>query len=93
MRRKRHVLCRHCRRVPASRPRRLCSRCYRRRSVRRRYPRQFVARSVPDGFRQPRLPPFPTFARGGTPEKLAVLCRRAHQGYHLWHPLDGPDLL
>jgi hypothetical protein len=38
------------------------------------------------------MPPCPTAARPGTPEKVAVLEERAAAGLRLFHPMDGPDL-
>jgi hypothetical protein len=35
------------------------------------------------------LPPTPTQALPGTPEKVAVLRERARLGQALWHPLDA----
>ena len=35
------------------------------------------------------LPPFPTAALPGTPEKVAILEERARRGFALWHPLDA----
>jgi hypothetical protein len=36
------------------------------------------------------LPPRPTDALPGTPEKVAILAERARLGVALWHPLDAP---
>lgn len=36
------------------------------------------------------LPPEPTAAPGGSPEKVQVLCERRRNGYHLYHPDDNP---
>lgn len=36
-----------------------------------------------------RLPPAPTTALPGSPEKVRVLAERARLGVSLWHPLDA----
>lgn len=83
-------LCRHCNRVPCNRPRGLCWSCYYRPGVRERYPStsKYARRGVP-GHAAGRPPPEPTAALPGTPEKVAVLGRRARLGQALWHPRDA----
>jgi hypothetical protein len=51
---------------------------------------KFARRGVDDFNGQPKLPPTPTTALPGTPEKVAVLMERARLGLALWHPLDAP---
>ena len=38
--------------------------------------------------RTPPLPPRPTLARPGTPEKLAIMAQRHREGFQLHHPAD-----
>jgi len=84
------MTCRHCRRVPSSRPRGLCWSCYYSPGVRELYPStsKFARRGVSDFCGKARLPE-PTTALPGTPEKVAVLEERARLGLALWHPLDA----
>jgi hypothetical protein len=86
------MLCRHCQRVQSNRPRGLCWSCYYTPGVRERYPStsKFARRGVGDFNGQSTLPPFPTEALPGSPEKVAVLEERARLGLSLWHPLDAP---
>jgi len=86
------MLCRHCQRVRANRPRGLCWSCYYTPGVRERYPStsKFARRGVDDFNGQPPLPAEPTTALPGSPEKVAVLEERARLGVSLWHPLDAP---
>jgi hypothetical protein len=83
------MLCRHCAAAPATRPRGLCWGCYHDRGVRARYDSRAVVPAVRDGFRGRPLPPDPTRARPGSPEKVAVLHRRALAGWQLFHPDDA----
>lgn len=90
--------CRHCRRNSAYKPGGLCSRCYYTVAVRVRYGGlQELGRGTRDGYKSPvgrvapkDLPPEPTSAQPGTPEKVEVLRERARAGVSLWHPLDAP---
>lgn len=84
-------ICRHCRRCVVCRPRGLCWVCYQAPGVRDLYP--VVSKFARAGVyafdsRRPPLPPSPTGAVPGTPEKVAVLAGRAAAGWHLYHPLD-----
>lgn len=85
--------CRHCRKKLATRPRRLCFRCYFRRRVRERYPSKGGRgnRGLGNFYRNAPLPAFPTQALPGTPEKIAVLEERARLKQCLWHPDDATD--
>jgi hypothetical protein len=51
---------------------------------------KFARRGVGDFNGKSRLPPCPTDALPGTPEKVAVLMERARLGVSLWHPDDTP---
>jgi len=83
-------ICRHCEEYPVSRPKGLCYRCSKTPGVRGMYPttskyaRRGVGRNDDAGVTLP----LPTDALPGTPEKLAVLMRRAASGKRLWHPDD-----
>jgi hypothetical protein len=59
--------------------------------IRRLYPptSRCARRGVRDFYGRGRLPPFPTDALPGTPEKIAVLAWRASEGLALWHPDDA----
>jgi hypothetical protein len=86
------MLCRHCQRVRANRPRGLCWSCYYTPGLREKYPStsKFARRGVDDFNGEPQLPATPTSAPPGSAEKVAVLMERAHLGLALWHPLDAP---
>jgi hypothetical protein len=85
-------ICRHCRQAKANRPRGLCWGCYYAPGIRELYPS--TSKFAQCGYGVCRacshLPPFPTAALPGTPEKIAVLTQRASQGLELWHPKDAP---
>jgi hypothetical protein len=84
--------CRHCRQRNACRPRGLCWTCFYTPGVRRRYPAKttgFAHRGSGSGIMRAALPPFPTNARPGTPEKIAVLAERAAIPAELFHPEDA----
>jgi hypothetical protein len=85
------MFCRHCHAVKPNRPRGLCWSCYYAPGVRDRYPStsKFGRRGLGNFNRRLTLPPFPTPALPGTPEKVAVLEQRARLGVSLWHPLDA----
>jgi hypothetical protein len=85
------MLCRHCQRARANRPRGLCWSCYYRPGVRDRYPSlsKFAPHGIDDFTGRAPLPAAPTRALPGTPEKVAVLEQRARQRQALWHPLDA----
>jgi hypothetical protein len=78
--------------VPSNRPRGLCWSCYYTPGVRDLYPStsKFARRGVGDFNGRACLPPRPTAALPGTPEKVAVLIERARLRQDLWHPADAP---
>jgi hypothetical protein len=86
------MLCRHCGRVKANRPRGLCWSCYYQPGLRERYPStsKFAHRGVDDYVGWAVEPPEPTNALPGSPEKVAIMERRARLGLALWHPKDAP---
>jgi hypothetical protein len=85
------MLCRHCQKVNSNRPRGLCWTCYYTPGVRELFPStsKFARRGVGNFNGRTKLPPGPTSALPGTPEKVAVLEERARLGVSLWHPLDA----
>jgi hypothetical protein len=86
------ILCRHCHKSKPNRPRGLCWSCYYTPGVRDQYPStsKFARRGVGDYNGQSSLPPFPTGALPGSPEKVAILEQRAKMRLSLWHPADAP---
>jgi hypothetical protein len=86
-------LCRHCGTRAVNRPRCLCWSCYYTPGVRQLYPptSKFARQGVGLGNRNAPLPPEPTAALPGTPEKVAVLEARAAARVALWHPGDPVD--
>ena len=86
------MMCRHCNRVRSNRPRGLCWSCYYTPGVRERYPStsKFARRGVQDRNGILELPPEPTAALPGSPEKVAILEKRARLHQALWHPSDAP---
>jgi hypothetical protein len=86
------MLCRHCHRVQANRPRGLCWSCYYTPGLRDLYPStsKFGRRGLDDFYGEAPLPPLPTGAFPGSPEKVAILQQRAMLRQSLWHPNDGP---
>lgn len=85
--------CRHCSRKPVNRPRGLCRDCYYTPAVCALYPptSKYARKGTGIGHRtRAPLPAEPTRATPGTPEKMAVLARRAERGEQLFHPEDGP---
>jgi hypothetical protein len=86
------MMCRHCGRTPANRPRGLCWTCYYTPGVRQQYPStsKFARRGIHDFNGRVELPRTPTRAMPGTEEKIAVLEERARLGLCLWHPKDAP---
>ena len=87
------MLCRHCGRSPVNRPRGLCWSCYYAPGVRERYPStsKFARRGIGNFNGRAEPPAEPTDALPGTPEKVAVLERRARLRQSLWHPDDAPN--
>ena len=86
-------LCRHCGRRAVNRPRGCCWSCYYTPGVRQLYPptSKFARQGVGNGLGHAPLPPGPTAALPGTPEKVAVLGERAAARLALWHPDDPVD--
>jgi hypothetical protein len=84
--------CRHCAKAPSSRPRGLCWACYYAPGVREKYPStsKYAHRGIGNFNGQSEVLPTPTRALPGTPEKVAVLERRAMLRQCLWHPCDAP---
>lgn len=83
--------CRHCKQRTMARRCGLCIPCFRVPGIRALYPtpeRPCQRRGV--GFAKgTELPPSPTDALPGSPEKVAVLEWRVAHGYRLWHPDDS----
>ncbi len=73
------VTCRHCAKSKVNRPRGLCWSCYYTPGVKELYPStsKYARRGVGNFTGNAPLPPVPTTAAPGTPEKLAVLEQRA----------------
>jgi hypothetical protein len=86
------MICRHCARANASRPRGLCWTCYYTPGLRQQYPStsKFGRRGLEDFNGRLMLPEAPTRAQPGSPEKIAVLQQRALKRQALWHPDDAP---
>jgi len=85
------MLCRHCQKTRSIRPRGLCWVCYYTPGVREKYPStsKFARRGVLDCNGRVSLPPYPTDALPGTPQKVAILEERARLHQSLWHPADA----
>jgi hypothetical protein len=85
------MLCRHCHQAAISRPRKLCWSCYYAPGVRELYPStsKFGRRGDGNFYGAAPLPPFPTQAAPGSPEKIALLTQRAQQRQQLFHPQDA----
>ena len=85
------MLCRHCQKAPASRPRRLCFACYYMPGVRELYPStsKFARRGEGNLTGNRPMPTCPTDALPGTPAKIAVLTERVRLKQSLWHPDDA----
>jgi hypothetical protein len=86
------MFCRHCQKTRSNRPRGLCWACYYTPGVREQYPStsKFARRGVEDCNGILALPPEPTVAPPGSPEKVAILELRARLHQSLWHPADAP---
>src|SRR5690242_18685451 len=85
------MMCRNCEKVKSNRPRGLCWSCYYSPGVRDRYPStsKFAHRGIGNFNGRVELPPLPTNALPGTPEKVAILEQRARLHQALWHPDDA----
>ncbi len=86
------MMCRHCQRVRANRPRGLCWSCYYTPGLRELYPStsKYGQRGLDDFYGEPAPAARPTGAMPGSPEKVEVLQQRALSGQALWHPEDAP---
>jgi hypothetical protein len=86
------MLCRHCQKTNANRPRGLCWSCYYKPGLRELYPStsKFARRGVDDFNGRVPLPAEPTFALPGTEAKVLILMERARKRQSLWHPADAP---
>lgn len=87
-------VCRHCQRHMPLRSRGLCTRCTRTPGVAQRYSlplrgQRGICRGVPDFNGHAPLPPAPTRALPGTPEKVETLRERCRLHQALWHPQDA----
>ncbi|MCS6852739.1 MAG: hypothetical protein NZ700_16400, partial [Gemmataceae bacterium] len=85
------MLCRHCGKGRATRPRGLCWTCYYKPAIREKYPStsRFARRGLGTGNGPVGRPPMPTRALPGTPEKIEVLTERARRRQELWHKDDA----
>lgn len=85
------MMCRHCGKEKASRPRGLGWKCYYSQGIRELYPStsKHANRGVGNGYRAVRLDTVVSDAPPGSEERLAVLERRAAAGLSLFHP-DEP---
>ena len=82
--------CRHCEQRPVSRPRGLCWKCFARRRIRVRYtPAQRRQSETGLKCRNAPLPPLPTAALPGSPQKVLVMMQRAAAHQQLFHPDDA----
>src|SRR5262245_494221 len=86
------MICRHCQKVRANRPRGLCWSCYYTPGVRELFPStsKFARRGVDDFNGRASAPTEPTEATPGSEEKILVLIERARKRQSLWHPDDAP---
>jgi hypothetical protein len=85
------TVCRHCAKSSVNRPRGLCWGCYYTPGVRDLYPStsKYARHGVGNFAGAAPLPPAPTTAPPGTPEKVAVLESRAKGRFALFHPYDA----
>src|SRR5688572_3585844 len=85
------AVCRNCGRSKVNRPRGLCWTCYYTPGVKDLYPStsKYARRGEGNFTGNAPLPPIPTTAPPGSPEKLEVLAQRARNKQALWHPLDS----
>lgn len=85
------MICRHCNRAPARRPRGLCWHCYYEPGIRDSYGpvSKYGNRGILDFNGEPRAPCLPTNALPGSPEKVAILEQRACRRERLWHVKDA----
>jgi hypothetical protein len=85
------MLCRHCQKTKANRPRGLCWSCYYTPGVRELFPStsKFARRGVANFCGTAPLPDLATGAAPGSEEKIRILMERAAKKQALWHPLDA----
>ncbi len=85
------MMCRNCNSHRPNRPRGLCWSCYYTPGVRERFPStsKYARRGLDDFNGKAKLPPVPTRALPGSPEKVAILMERARLRQSLWHPDDA----
>lgn len=83
--------CRHCTKAQVNRPRGLCWGCYYTPGVKELYPStsKYSRRGAGNFAGAAPLPPAPTTAAPGTPEKVAVMAARAEAGRAVFHPADA----
>ena len=88
-------LCLHCHRRLVNRPRGLCWSCYYRADIRNLYPStsKFRGKGILDFNGKTSSAECPTQAPAGSPEKIAVMERRASLGQELWHPKDNSNII
>jgi hypothetical protein len=84
-------LCRNCRKFNTNRPRGLCWSCYYTPGVRDRYPStsKYARRGSGNGAGPRPVALAPTTAPPGSPEKVAVMERRADDKRAIFHPADA----
>jgi hypothetical protein len=84
------MICRHCKKTKANRPRGLCWSCYYKPGVRELYPStsKFARRGVANFNGAAPVPEAATEAVPGSEEKILVLMDRAAKKQALWHPDD-----
>ncbi|MBA4187563.1 MAG: hypothetical protein C0467_06045 [Planctomycetaceae bacterium] len=88
-------MCQHCKKSSINRPRALCWSCYYTPGVKDLYPSTSMYARRGYGFGLTGGRPMPrrsTTAKPGTPEKIAVLMKRAKRGEQLWHPEDAEEV-
>lgn len=85
------AMCRHCLKCKVNRPRGLCWSCYYTPGVKELFPStsKYARRGIGNFTGNAPLPPTPTTAPPGTPEKLAVLEERARMKTAIFHPADA----
>lgn len=84
-------ICKHCGEGKVNRPRGLCWNCFYRPGVRDMYPStsKYARKGVGVDTCKAAMPPVPTMAAPGTPEKVSVMEERARLKLSLWHPMDA----
>jgi hypothetical protein len=84
-------MCRHCHKCKVNRPRGLCWGCYYTPGIKEQYPStsKYARRGVGNSTSRSPLPPLPTTAPPGSPQKLRVLEERARLHQALFHPFDA----